>query len=642
MLTTNAGCDSLSRLNLTVAPSYLFYTSVKVCARDIVEYRGKQFITAKDSVYVENYPTHKYGCDSTYVLFIHAKPKFIFNIHDMVCDNEYYYFNGGQDVVWHPGMFKPKPTDFIDLDYTDYNDDVVCDSIYRFFLDVKPTYQFPDTVHMCSGDSAPLYRDNILNEDIYVGEKIIYDTDRYVEPYEVDYQKMFNTEFGCDSTYSLHAYICPQYEHRDTLEMCANETLDWHGRQYANLPPGQYSDELNLYTVNGCDSVYRLELSVHPSYFIEYDETICDDESYYFNGKELNKTDTYIAKNKSIFGCDSIIQLNLTVAPTTSEIRSDTICTGEVYHLPNYTISGTGTYRDTTLNEFGCKHFIELKLVVIPPTRLWAEVDTICANEHNLLIHYKYAGHKPVEYSVKFDELGHEQGFVDVIHAPVNTENYIEIDVPHDPNDRTVYPQPNYYDISVFLHNGICQDDSVTIDKVRTLLHYPSWIHEQHWNDAIVLFNEKYNGGYIWNHYQWYENGVPLIGQTKEYLYLPHFLKFGTEYNVALTRESDGMTIKTCPIIPTLQQDTVVPTLPYFSVVPTLMVKENPVCNILCTISGRFELFNPWGVKILEDRFEPDEHHAMEVKIPGITAGTYIFRLWADNGESRTTKVIVK
>ncbi|HBZ34755.1 MAG TPA: hypothetical protein DEO38_06625, partial [Bacteroidales bacterium] len=120
------------------------------------------------------------------------------------------------------------------------------------------------------------------------------------------------------------------------------------------------------------------------------------------------------------------------------------------------------------------------------------------------------------------------------------------------------------------------------------------------------------------------------------------FLTFGAEYTVELTRVDDNKTFFTCPIIPVMMTDTVVPVLPYFSVVPTLMVKEKPEFNILSTISGHYELMNQLGQTIKSGRFEPDEHHAMWVEIPGIQAGTYFVRLWADNGESRVTKITVR
>ena len=100
---------------------------------------------------------------------------------------------------------------------------------------------------------------------------------------------------------------------------------------------------------------------------------------------------------------------------------------------------------------------------------------------------------------------------------------------------------------------------------------YPSWIHEQHWNDGIILYNDTYNGGYKFSSYQWYQNGEPLVGETKEYLYLPGGLLLNNRgdcdnyYQVQLTREKDGYSTLTCPICPIyLTNDTIVPRLDYF------------------------------------------------------------------------------
>ena len=637
MLATIHGCDSMSRTLLTVHPSYLFRTDTTVCAREPVNYRGKTFRLSRDTIYNERLSAAG-GCDSIYQLHVHVKPTYIYNIYDSICDNQTYYFaEGGNVVVWGPGNPKPHINDHIDLQY---NTSEGCDSIFRFYLTVLPTYTFADTTFICSSDSiVPVSGHNYEFPDSY------YPVGTAIEPYDTLLTDSYQTIYGCDSTYSVLTTVCPAYLHTDFDTICDNGTLHWREHLYHDLRAGNYYFADTLVSMHGCDSIYELNLTVYPTYFYELHETICDDEFYDFHGRQLNVQNFYTDSLISQHGCDSVYHLYLTVLPTTEETRYDTICVSETYYLPHYELTERGYYRDTTINQYGCRHFINLYLEVIPPTTMQAHVDTICANERNLYIYYSYQGHHPIEYSVLFDDFGHSQGFEDVIHAPVlfGNDSIIEIPVPRDDEDRTVFPRPDIYPITVFLHNGICRSDSSCMDHVNALLQYPSWIHEQHWNDAIVLFNEKYNGGYVWDAYQWYENGVPLIGQTKEYLYMPHFLTFGAEYTVELTRVDDNKTFFTCPIIPVMMTDTVVPVLPYFSVVPTLMVKEKPEFNILSTISGHYELVDVSRATIIKSgRFEPDEHHAMWVEIPGIQAGIYIVRLWADNGESRVTKIIVR
>ena len=74
--------------------------------------------------------------------------------------------------------------------------------------------------------------------------------------------------------------------------------------------------------VNGCDSLMQLNLTVNPSYFTMMYDTVCHGETYIENGFNL-ATDTLVGTlmRDSLFfqtaaGCDSTIALRLRVAPT--------------------------------------------------------------------------------------------------------------------------------------------------------------------------------------------------------------------------------------------------------------------------------------------------------------------------------------
>ena len=203
--------------------------------------------------------------------------------------------------------------------------------------------------------------------------------------------------------------------------------------------------------------------------------------------------------------------------------------------------------------------------------------------------------------------------------------------------------------MTVIMHNGICGD---TLQRKDTTLNikYPSWIHEQHWNDAVVLYKDTFNGGYKFSHYQWYQNGEPIIGATKEYLYLPNRLLMNRPgecdnyYQVMLTREEDGYSALTCPICPVEVEDTIVPRLDYYSIVPTQVVQDNPVVHILSTLPGTYKVFSPNGAFIREDSFVPDiNKYAGPISLDGCPPGTYNIILFL-NGvvEPRTTKVIIQ
>ena len=89
----------------------------------------------------------------------------------------------------------------------------------------------------------------------------------------------------------------------------------------------------------------------------------------------------------TVNGCDSVVTLNLTVLPEVPEtVESDTICYGETYTWNGVAYTATGDYVDTLANVHGCDSVVTLHLTVLPEVTLPAEadvavgIDVICGN----------------------------------------------------------------------------------------------------------------------------------------------------------------------------------------------------------------------------------------------------------------------
>ena len=88
----------------------------------------------------------------------------------------------------------------------------------------------------------------------------------------------------------------------------------------------------NLQTINGCDSVVTLTLTVNPVYSFTIDATINQGETYHGNGFEVSEAGTYTQNLQTVNGCDSVIVLNLTVNSSLGDVVANTI---EVALYPN-------------------------------------------------------------------------------------------------------------------------------------------------------------------------------------------------------------------------------------------------------------------------------------------------------------------
>ena len=644
MLQTIHGCDSLSRLWLTVQPAYFFYTDSTICSSERITYRGKVFPSkeSKDTTYTEILKTAD-GCDSIYQLHLHIKPAYLYTRIREICDNETLIFPEDGRKVWEPGDPLPQPKDYIDFSYTTYEG---CDSTYRYFVTVHPTYYEEWEETFCSADSV------LIQGSHYVGIDTLYDVFTCQLPVDTVFTDSLNTIYGCDSVFRIKAHILPQYHHIDADTICDDGSVTWRGRLFENLSAGDHVAFDSLLTKAGCDSVYELRLHVTPTYYFEERITKCADEDLTWREHNLDHHEVgdfliYDSLRTAHYGCDSVYHLYLTVLDTTTETIYDTICRSEQYDFHGDMLTNPGYYYDTTLNDWGCHHFTHLFLEVIEPTVPTAWADSICADDMAYELYYTYTGDfDPVAYSVYYDEVGHHYGFEDIEDMPITMPEELSVltlPMPFREGDKTKYPKPDYYPIRLVLDNGICTTPELCDTDTSIVLSYPSWITEQRFGDVIALYNDRYNGGYQWDEFQWYHGDEIMVGETHEYLYVPTGLIVGDQYHVRLTRTGETTDFQTCPItiVGDPVSDDFSPKKGYLSVVPTCIVTGHPYANILSRKDGMYRVTSSEGRLVKEGVFRAD---VTEIELPSVS-GIYIFQLWSpDTPEEpyRAIKVIVK
>ena len=143
--------------------------------------------------------------------------------------------------------------------------------------------------------------------------------------------------------------------------ICSNEAYDFHGRDLTQA--GTYSDTLQ--TINGCDSVIVLTLSVNPVYHDTINAEICEGSVYTENGFNESEAGTYTQNPQTINSCDSIVTLNLTVNSALTSIIDAEICEGTTYSENEFEQSEAGTYTQHLQTVDGCDSTIMLTLVVM-------------------------------------------------------------------------------------------------------------------------------------------------------------------------------------------------------------------------------------------------------------------------------------
>ena len=335
------------------------------------------------------------------------------------------------------------------------------------------------------------------------------------------------------------------------------------------------------------------------------------------------------------FGCDSIYRLILDVTPTFRDTLVDTVCIGDVYSFRGMLLSAAGFYSDTITDPMGrrCEIYnLNLGTKAAPNiTRLF--IPQICADAETYEMQFHYYGTKPYTYSIYYDIEAQRKGFVDIIDAPFADTVY----VPIPQYDGKDYLRPDIYNAWVEVDNGFCNPDSSRYN-IQLLIKYPSWVIRQHWNDVVATLNERYNGGYIFDSYEWEVNGRKLTTTDLNYsnLYMPE-LRFGDEVCVYLTRAGENYAIPSCPITIENMSSYIQSAYPII-VQPTSVSRNHAMTNIYASEGGLYELINMRGELIGTKTFHDNE--STQVTLPS-EEGLYLIRVYNKRGEAYSFKIIV-
>ena len=191
----------------------------------------------------------------------------------------------------------------------------------------------------------------------------------------------------CDSLVQLDLTVLPDVFSITYADICEGESYLFNGDFY--LAAGEYSDTLFNATTNGCDSIIVLDLSVHTPSSEELEVSICEGQSYTFNGQELSQTDVYVDTLENFYGCDSVLTLHLTALPILLDTIRATICEGNTYYFGNQGYSQSGTYQQSFISSTGCDSTVTLLLSIEP--KFSTEIyDTICRGDAYFFAGYYY------------------------------------------------------------------------------------------------------------------------------------------------------------------------------------------------------------------------------------------------------------
>lgn len=294
-------------------------------------------------------------------------------------------------------------------------------------LSINPVSSGTDSANICEGqslnfagmvlDEPGTYTGNLLSVN---GCDSIVELELFVHPvYQFDFQAeicngdsyefhgntysqageypvVYTTNFGCDSVFVLNLNLVSEYITETEGTICEGNTYDFEGQALTSA--GQYSV---LYeSASGCDSTVTLNLSLNPVFDIALPAEICEGESYAFGGNQYTQSGLYPVMFVSQYGCDSLVSLQLTVHPITTGNAASSICEGDSYTFHGQVLSDPGAYTAQLSGNEGCDSIVQLQLVVYPVFEI--QFDTTICSGNSLYyggLNYSQSGTYPVMFS---------------------------------------------------------------------------------------------------------------------------------------------------------------------------------------------------------------------------------------------------
>ena len=337
----SSGCYRRLYINLAVNDTFRTEIWASVCAGAVYSHGGQAY-SLQGTYYQRLASVH--GCDSLTVIHLTVNDTIRDTVEQTVCAGQSYTYN---NVVYSvAGWYRQ-----------DFRTTNGCDSILHLHLIVSDTLR--DTVYLstCAGQAVE-------------ANGQIYSTAGW-------HRQNLRTANGCDSV--LHIALMVADTIRTTISdtICMGQTYSYNGNNYTAT--GVYRNLLR--TSGGCDSLVMLKLFVHDTSLIHIYDTINVGNSYSFYGQTCDSTGVYSHHSTKVSnGCDSTILLHLYVCRPHRTELFDTICQDDNFFFAGHMLVNQGVYYDTLLDVYGCDSIIKLNLTVLPyPTLSLSDSGFYCA-----------------------------------------------------------------------------------------------------------------------------------------------------------------------------------------------------------------------------------------------------------------------
>lgn len=330
------GCDSSLIINVNKLPIANSFRSLRLCYGQTFTANGVTY--SKSGDYEQSFTTAR-GCDSTFFLNLTILEPSIVEVNANICQGETYLF--GTTLLDKGGKYslaKPGAASF------------GCDSVINLTLNYGSPSSAEKTATICFGDTLKIGPYNIS------------------EPGDFTLKLPKANAQKCDSTIQLRVTRLPESAQTTKAQICSGETYRFFGQTYDKA--GIYKRRLFGAAKSGCDSILYLDLAVNQPVVKQIRTEICQGGKLDFFGQSLTQSGVYrkTFANGAATGCDSIVELNLSILPPSRDTLPVVLCRGETFTLQNQTFGTSGNFQVLLpgATSAGCDSIVLLKVDILP------------------------------------------------------------------------------------------------------------------------------------------------------------------------------------------------------------------------------------------------------------------------------------
>ncbi|MDA7837092.1 LamG domain-containing protein, partial [Salibacteraceae bacterium] len=179
-----------------------------------------------------------------------------------------------------------------------YVDSEGCDSLVQFDVTIYPEFSDSISIVACDFIISPIGGDTIMSSGIYLDSGISVN--------------------GCDSIIVINATIHVSQSTTETVYAC--EEFTWiDGNTYTS---NNNSAQVTFLTVNGCDSVVTLDLTINQSASYTDIQEACNEFTWIDGNTYTSSNNSAQVTLLTVNGCDSVVTLDLTILNADTSVTS--------------------------------------------------------------------------------------------------------------------------------------------------------------------------------------------------------------------------------------------------------------------------------------------------------------------------------